>query len=284
MSFGDRLAEVRRKNALTQEAFAEELKVSRQAVSKWESTRGYPEIEKILYICKRYHVTMDELFVDELPPRQVAAAEEEKVPEELPTQTLGHSLSSFLNNLSPVDKRILFGVVGLLCIGFLWLLSQQSVGGGNRIMIIVWIAAIVLFGVVEALTAGLTSIWFVLGSVAALIVAICNGPIWLQGVLFLLISAVALIVTRPLVNRMMQKDKTATNADRVLGSAVRVTEKVDNAQSTGAVYADGKTWTARSRSGEVFDVGRTVRVVHMEGVKLFVESMEVKQEQLKEEK
>ena len=50
MAFGDRLAEVRRGHGLTQEQFAEQLQVSRQAVSKWESGRGYPEIEKILYL------------------------------------------------------------------------------------------------------------------------------------------------------------------------------------------------------------------------------------------
>lgn len=53
MAFGERLQEVRRRAGLTQEQFAAELKVSRQAVSKWESCRGYPEIEKILYICNR---------------------------------------------------------------------------------------------------------------------------------------------------------------------------------------------------------------------------------------
>lgn len=50
MAFGDRLQEIRRRSGLTQEQFAEQLQVSRQAVSKWESCRGYPEIEKILYI------------------------------------------------------------------------------------------------------------------------------------------------------------------------------------------------------------------------------------------
>ena len=62
MSFGEKLQEVRRRSGLTQEQFAEELAVSRQAVSKWESGRGYPEMEKILYICNRYGVTPNELF------------------------------------------------------------------------------------------------------------------------------------------------------------------------------------------------------------------------------
>lgn len=69
MAFGERLQEVRRRAGLTQEQFAAELKVSRQAVSKWESCRGYPEIEKILYICNRYQVSLDELFSQEVPGR-----------------------------------------------------------------------------------------------------------------------------------------------------------------------------------------------------------------------
>ena len=62
MSFGDRLQTLRRSRGLTQEQFAQQLKVSRQAVSKWESGRGYPEIEKIIYICNCYGVSMGELL------------------------------------------------------------------------------------------------------------------------------------------------------------------------------------------------------------------------------
>ena len=64
MAFGEKLQEVRKRSGMTQETFAEQLHVSRQAVSRWESGRGYPEMEKILYICHRYHVTLDALFTD----------------------------------------------------------------------------------------------------------------------------------------------------------------------------------------------------------------------------
>ena len=74
MSFGENLQALRRQHGLTQEAFAAQLKVSRQAVSKWESCKGYPEIEKILYICNRYGVTLNDLFEEEVPlPRQTEA-------------------------------------------------------------------------------------------------------------------------------------------------------------------------------------------------------------------
>ena len=117
---------------------------------------------------------------------------------------------------------------------------------------------------------GLTSIWFVVGSVAGLIAAICGGPIWLQLALFFVVSIVCLAATRPLVKKLLRKDVTATNADRVLHHTAKVTETIDNENTTGAVYIDGKTWTARSEDGDVIARGSMVTIVRMEGVKLFV--------------
>lgn len=136
-------------------------------------------------------------------------------------------------------------------------------------MIWIWFGAVVLFGVTEAATAGLVSIWFVGGAVAALVAAAFNAPLWVQFALFLVISAVLLVATRPLARRVRKK-VVPTNADRVLRHIARVTETVDNARSTGAVYIDGKTWTARSEDGSVLVKDKMVEVVRMEGVKLFV--------------
>jgi len=57
----------------------------------------------------------------------------------------------------------------------------------------------------------------------------------------------------------------------VLGAIARVTEAIDNTVPMGAVYVDGKTWSARSESGEKIAAGTLVRVLRMEGVRLFVE-------------
>ena len=266
MSFGEQLSSVRRRAGLTQEQFAEQLQVSRQAVSKWESGRGYPEIEKILYICNRYQVSIADMFAAEAPPPSCPAPPAQP----LPRESLHTAVSAFLTNLSPKNKWLAAGV--LVGVGALSGLIGLCLKGGNTDMsTIVWIAAIVIFGVVEAATAGLTSIWFVLGSVAALIVAICNGPIWLQISLFFVVSIVTLAATRPLVAKLMKKDIKPTNADRVLGGLARVTERIDNDVPTGAVYIDGKTWSARSSTGEAIEPDAMVRVVRMEGVKLYVE-------------
>ncbi len=274
MSFGERLQEVRRGSGLTQEQFAEELNVSRQAVSKWESGKGYPEIEKILYICNRYRVPLGTLFADEVPPLEAAAAEP-AVPSELPRGNLKSAVSGFLSNLSPKNKWLGVGVLaGIACLAAL--IAVFLKGGATNMETTIWIAAIVIFGVVEAMTAGLVSIWFVIGSVAGLITAVCGGKIWLQVVVFFVVSIAALIATRPLVFRMARKDNVATNADRVLGQAARVTETIDNTIPTGAVYIDGKTWSARSADESVIKAGQMVKVVRMEGVRLFVEPAETK--------
>ena len=61
-----------------------------------------------------------------------------------------------------------------------------------------WLCAVILFLIVEALVPGLVSIWFAVGSVPALISALVGGPVWLQVVLFLVCSILALVLTRPL--------------------------------------------------------------------------------------
>ena len=141
-----------------------------------------------------------------------------------------------------------------------------------------WLGAAVLFGVVEALTAGLVSIWFVAGAAAALIGALLGAGTGVQMALFLAVSAAALAATRPLVRRFTKDGTVATNADRALGETAKVTEAIDNAASTGAVYVDGKTWTARSADGGVIPEGAVVEVMRMEGVKLFVKKIEEKVE------
>ena len=145
-------------------------------------------------------------------------------------------------------------------------------------MIWIWLGAAVVFGIVEALTAGLVSIWFVAGSAAALIGAFLGAGLGVQVALFVVVSAAALAVTRPLVRRYTAGKAVPTNLDRVLGDSGKVTETIDNENSTGAVYVDGKTWTARSDDGSVIPAGTVVEILRMEGVKLFVRKIEEKVE------
>ena len=253
MSFGEQLQEVRRSNGMTQEQFAEALQVSRQAVSRWESGRSYPEVDKILYICNRYGVSIGTLFAEENPTPDSGRPQQPQTAAQPPKDSLFTSLDSFITNW--IGMGILVGVA-LLAL----LIGLCLKGGSGDMSTIIWIAAIVIFGVVEAATVGLVSIWFVIGSAAGLIAAVLDSPIWLQVVVFFIVSIAALIATRPLVRKLGSKGGTATNADRVLGGTARVT-----------VYIDGKTWTARSESGAVIAPETLVKVIRLEGVKLYVD-------------
>lgn len=275
MAFGERLQEVRRNNGMTQEEFAARLKVSRQAVSKWESCRGYPEIEKIIYICNCYGVSMNELFDEEVPLQRQEGAAAPSEPMRSPT--LKTALADFYNNLSPRNKWIGTGSFAALALLIL-LFAKHVRGGTDNMMTMIWVAAIVVFGIVEAATAGLVSIWFVAGALAAMLAAVGGLGVTAQIVVFIAVSALALAVTRPLVKKFTAGKAVPTNADRVLCQTGKVTETIDNENSTGAVYVDGKTWTARSSDGAVIPAGTQVKIEHMEGVKLFVKKYEEKVE------
>ena len=62
MEFNEKLQELRKQKGLTQEELSEKLYVSRTAISKWESGRGYPNIESLKAIAKFFSVTLDELL------------------------------------------------------------------------------------------------------------------------------------------------------------------------------------------------------------------------------
>ncbi len=137
-----------------------------------------------------------------------------------------------------------------------------------------WLIVMVLFLVVEAATVGLVCIWFAAGALAALLVAMIGGAIWLQIAVFLIVAAVTLYFTRPIVKKYVNAKVEPTNADMVIGKECRVTETVDNISGTGAVYVDGKTWTARSEDDEVIPEGTLVTAKRIDGVKLIIAAPE----------
>ena len=140
---------------------------------------------------------------------------------------------------------------------------------------IVWLLLLVVFLAAEAATVSMVSLWFAVSALVALLVALLGGPGWLQGTLFLVISAVLLALLRPLVKRYVSPRITATNVDSVIGSTGLVTTAIDNASAAGQVKIGGMDWTARSTSGEPIEVGTLVKVDKIEGVKAFVSPAQV---------
>lgn len=137
-------------------------------------------------------------------------------------------------------------------------------------MLIFWIVLLILLIVVEAVTAQMVTIWFAAGAAAAIVAELFNAQVWLQWVVFIAVSAVALVATRPLVRKLTQTRVQPTNADRCIGQIAVVSEDIDNIAGKGQVNLNGTIWTARSSDGSVIGKGEKVTVEKIEGVKLIV--------------
>jgi len=134
----------------------------------------------------------------------------------------------------------------------------------------VWIAVIVIAGFLEAATAQLVSIWFVVGGAGGLVASLFGAQQSAQILIFALVSAATLVATRPFVKKVLNFKTTGTNADRYLGKIAIVTVEINNTLGAGQVNVLGSIWTARSSDGSIVPVGTRVFVESIDGVKLIV--------------
>ena len=136
-----------------------------------------------------------------------------------------------------------------------------------------WLIALIVLLVGEAITIGLTFVWFAVGALGALIVSVLGGPLWLQVVIFLALSGVTLAMARPVFARFLKTSHAATNADRVIGQTAVVTEQIDNLSGTGQLNVAVQIWSARSAHDGVIPKETEVRVLKISGVKVIVETI-----------
>lgn len=136
--------------------------------------------------------------------------------------------------------------------------------------VLLWLILFVAMTVIEFASMQLVSVWFALGAFVALVAAAFGAPLYLQIILFTVISAVSLIATRPLIRKFLKKGTVATNAELDIGKEATVIEAINNSALTGRVRLNGVDWTARSSNGEAIDEGTTVVIDKIDGSKLFV--------------
>ena len=140
-------------------------------------------------------------------------------------------------------------------------------------MIIIWAAITIFAIVIEFETANFVSIWFAAGSLAGLATAAFNKPIWLQIVLFICISFVCILLTRPFIKKMSDNQTIHTNADRLEGMKAVVTKDIVPGEK-GEVKIDFNKWPAVTNENRTFKEGESVIVVEIVGNKLVVKAME----------
>lgn len=140
--------------------------------------------------------------------------------------------------------------------------------------IIFWLIAAIFFIIIEGVTAQLVSVWFVIGTIPALLIAVFGGSFVAQGIVFLATSVIVLIIGRPITKKKLNLDPKATNADRVIGMTGVTYEEINNLKETGRVLANGLEWTARTEEDDLIIAENTkITVLRIEGVKLIVQPL-----------
>ena len=135
-----------------------------------------------------------------------------------------------------------------------------------------WLVAFVILIGIEAATMALTTIWFAGGAVFAFFAAVLGFSVQTQLVVFLIVSFILLLFTRPLAMRFVNRETVKTNVDGLIGRKAKVIAKIDNNELSGAAVVDGQEWMARSVDDAVtIPAGTHVVIKEVRGVKLIVE-------------
>ena len=138
-----------------------------------------------------------------------------------------------------------------------------------------WLVVFVALVGIEVGTMALTTIWFAGGALAAFFMALAGLSFQVQMTVFLAVSFVLLIFTRPFAAKYVNAHHVKTNCDELIGSVVKVTETVDNFAQTGTAIAQGKEWTARCKSDkDRIEKDSLAKVAAISGVKLILEKCE----------
>ena len=137
--------------------------------------------------------------------------------------------------------------------------------------ILFWGIAFIALAVIELLTYQFISIWFSLASLAPLLCAVFGiHDRAKQAIIFLIVSALLIIATKPFVKKLKANRVVPTNAELDIGKTALVIERINNTASTGRVRLNGVDWAARSVDGSIISSGINVTVEKIDGAKLIV--------------
>ena len=141
-------------------------------------------------------------------------------------------------------------------------------------MFYVWIILLVLAVIIEIATTDLTSIWFAAGALVALILNLFvqDELIWLQIMLFAIVSIAAMIIIKPIIKRKFSSETVETNVNALIGKTVIVVSTIAM-YNPGLIKAEGIEWTAVTED-ETFEPGDLVEIVSITGNKMLVKSVE----------
>lgn len=141
---------------------------------------------------------------------------------------------------------------------------------------IFWLILFVVLLIIEIFTMGLTTVWFAGGALVAIFLAYLKVDLPVQIIVFLLVSILLLVLTRPIAIKFFNQERQKTNADSLIGQKAVVLEAIDTVRGTGRVEVNGMEWSAKEEKGtDTIQAGQIVVIEGIQGVKLIVKKEEV---------
>ncbi len=138
-------------------------------------------------------------------------------------------------------------------------------------MFYIWIGIVIFLTLIEIMTINLTTIWYVISAIVALILTNFTDSYMIQVGTFAILGTILLLLTKPFIKKFLKNKNVPTNLDRILGMKGTVTEDILK-NKTGEVKVDGKKWTAYADTELKKDT--LIRVLEQNSVKLKVEKVE----------
>ena len=139
---------------------------------------------------------------------------------------------------------------------------------------IAWLVILAVLLVIEIATLGLTTIWFAAGALVAFLMSLAQLNVYFEIVVFLVVSILMLLFTRPIAVKYFNSKRIKTNYESVIGSVAKVTQTINNYNATGVVVVAGVEWMARAADDSyIINSGSRVIVKEVSGVKLIVEPL-----------
>jgi len=134
-----------------------------------------------------------------------------------------------------------------------------------------WLIAAGIFFIIEMITVGFLVFWFGIGALITMLVSFFVPNPYIQAVVFLVTSTLLIFLTKPFVNKFINKDKkVATNAYSIIGHTGIVVKEINPIEGTGQIKVDGEVWSAKTDSNENIPENTKVEVVQIDGVKAVV--------------
>ena len=135
-------------------------------------------------------------------------------------------------------------------------------------MLYIWLAAMVLFLIIEIGTPGLVFACFAVGALGGAITTLLTGNYLIQLGVFAFLSIVLIPLTRPLAKKITKPSPQKTNVDAMVGRSGIVVKAIDPDSETGLVRVDGQVWQALA--AEPIEAGAKITVDRVQGARLYV--------------